>query len=73
MKILVIDIGGSHVKVLLSGETKYRKADSGPDMTPEQMVEAVRQLTDDWSWDRIAIGSGGCAGCFGPRCSLTRL
>jgi len=56
MKVLAIDVGGSHVKVLLSGESKHRKADSGPDMTPEQMVAAVRGLTDDWSWDRIAIG-----------------
>jgi predicted NBD/HSP70 family sugar kinase len=56
VKILAIDIGGSHVKALLSGETEYRKADSGPDMTPEKMIEAVRQLTEDWSWDRIAIG-----------------
>jgi predicted NBD/HSP70 family sugar kinase len=56
VKVLAIDIGGSHVKVLLSGETKSRKADSGPDMTPEQMVKAVRQLTDGWKWDRIAIG-----------------
>lgn len=56
MKVLAIDVGGSHVKVLLSGEHEHRKADSGPDMTPAQMVEAVQQLTHDWSWDRIAIG-----------------
>jgi predicted NBD/HSP70 family sugar kinase len=56
MKILAIDVGGSHVKVLLSGETEHRKVDSGPDMTPDQMVEAVKRLTTDWSWNRIAIG-----------------
>ncbi len=56
MKVLAIDVGGSHVKVLLSGETKHRKADSGPDMTPDQMVAAVRELTTDWHWDRVAIG-----------------
>ncbi len=56
MKVLAIDVGGSHVKVLLSGESRHRKADSGPDMTPTQMVAAVRTLTTDWEWDRIAIG-----------------
>jgi predicted NBD/HSP70 family sugar kinase len=56
MKVLAIDVGGSHVKALLSGEREHRKADSGPDMTPDEMVEKVRDMTADWSWDRVAIG-----------------
>lgn len=56
MKILAIDVGGSHVKALLSGEHEERKVDSGPDMTPDRLVAAVRDLTTGWSWDHISIG-----------------
>ncbi len=58
MKVLTIDVGGSHVKVLRSGLTldDERKAPSGPEMTPEMMLDAVRDLTNDWEWDAITIG-----------------
>ena len=57
MNTLVCDIGGTSVKILLSGQTKRRKAPSGPKMTAEGMVEIVKDLGgEDWSWDRIAIG-----------------
>jgi polyphosphate glucokinase len=54
--VLVIDVGGSHVKALLSGESQRRRADSGPEFTPEQMVEAVKQLAEGWDWDVVSIG-----------------
>jgi polyphosphate glucokinase len=54
--ILAVDVGGSHVKVLLSGASERRRAKSGPDMTAEQMVKTVLALVDGWSWDRLAIG-----------------
>jgi polyphosphate glucokinase len=56
MTVLAIDVGGSHVKVLLEGETESRKADSGPRMTGEQMVAAARQLAEGWSFERVAVG-----------------
>jgi predicted NBD/HSP70 family sugar kinase len=59
MKILVIDVGGTRVKLLATGQTETRKIESGPDMTAEQMVEAVKGATGDWENDRISIGYPG--------------
>ena len=59
MKVLVIDVGGTHVKALLSGEDTPRKFDSGPKMTARDMVKGVKQLTKDWKYDAIAIGYPG--------------
>jgi ROK family protein len=54
-KILVIDIGGTHVKLMISRRDK-RKFDSGPRMTPRQMVAKIKQAVQGWKFDRIAIG-----------------
>ena len=54
--VLAIDVGGSHVKALASGETVPRRADSGPAFTPEQMVEAVKDLAEGWTWEVVSIG-----------------
>jgi len=59
MDVLAIDIGGSHVKVLVSGEKEARKFLSGPTMTPQRMVAGVRQLTADWSFEAISVGYPG--------------
>jgi len=56
MKILAIDIGGTHVKVLLSGESTPRKFVSGPTMTAKKMVAGVKQITKDWKYDVVSIG-----------------
>ena len=56
MKVLSIDIGGTHVKILLSGETEPRKMPSGPDFTPTQMVEDVKTLAKGWEYDVVSIG-----------------
>ncbi|HTV50414.1 MAG TPA: ROK family protein [Steroidobacteraceae bacterium] len=58
-RILAIDLGGTHVKVLLSGERSEREADSGPHMGPAQLVRTVRELTADWHYDVIAMGYPG--------------
>jgi polyphosphate glucokinase len=58
-KILVIDIGGSHVKCLLSGEATRRRFSSGPGLTPQQMVQGVLDLAADWHFDVISIGYPG--------------
>jgi polyphosphate glucokinase len=54
--VLVVDVGGSHVKVLASGEQESRRADSGPSMTAARMVEAAKRLADDWTWDSVSVG-----------------
>lgn len=59
MKVLAIDIGGTHVKVLATGETEKREVESGPTLTPRRMVTAVKRLTRDWSYDVIAMGYPG--------------
>lgn len=59
MNILVIDVGGTHVKVLASGQTEPRKFESGPTLTPSRMVEKVKALTADWSYGALSIGYPG--------------
>jgi polyphosphate glucokinase len=56
MNVLSIDIGGTHVKILLSGETEARKMPSGPDFTPRQMVKDVKMLSKGWNFDVVSIG-----------------
>lgn len=58
-KILVIDVGGSHVKCLLNGEATRRRFASGPGLTPQQMVEGVLEIAADWHFDTISIGYPG--------------
>jgi polyphosphate glucokinase len=59
MRVLAIDVGGTHVKVLLSGEDTPRKFDSGPELTPSKMVKGVQQITKDWNYDAISMGYPG--------------
>jgi polyphosphate glucokinase len=59
MKVLVIDIGGSHVKVLASGQDARREFDSGPALTPKRMVSEVRKLVTDWKYEVVSIGYPG--------------
>jgi len=59
MRVLAIDVGGTHVKILASGRRTPRKFASGPDMTPKRMVSGVRKLAGDWQYDAISIGYPG--------------
>lgn len=54
-KILVIDIGGTHVKMMIS-RGKRRKFKSGSKLTPKKMVAAIKEEIEDWKFDAIAIG-----------------
>jgi polyphosphate glucokinase len=58
-KVLVVDVGGTHVKMLLSGEKEARKFDSGPKLTAEATVKGVRAATKDWHYDCVSIGYPG--------------
>jgi len=59
MKILVVDVGGTHIKVLASGHAVRRQIPSSPTLTAAQMVRSVKALTADWSYDRVSIGFPG--------------
>jgi len=59
MNILVVDIGGTHVKVLATGQDVHREFVSGPTLTPKRMVSKVRQLVADWKYDVVSIGFPG--------------
>ena len=54
-KILVIDIGGTHVKLMISRRTK-RKFDSGLKMTPREMIADIKKTAEGWNYDAISIG-----------------
>ena len=59
MKVLVVDVGGTSVKVLAVGQGEPRKFESGPAMTARQMVAEVKKLANGWKYDRISIGYPG--------------
>lgn len=61
MKVLVIDVGGTHVKVLLSGERVPRRFESGSKLTAKQMVSEVKKIVGDWKYDAVSIGFPGPA------------
>ena len=54
-KTLVVDIGGTHVKLLIDGE-EQRQFDSGPEMRPEDFATPLKEKTRDWKFDTISIG-----------------
>jgi polyphosphate glucokinase len=59
MKILVIDVGGTYVKIPASGASEPRKFSSGPALTGKQMVAGVKRITRDWKYDAASIGFPG--------------
>ena len=59
MNVLVIDIGGTHVKVLATRQEAHREFESGPALTPKRMVSGVRKLVADWKYDVVSIGYPG--------------
>jgi polyphosphate glucokinase len=59
LQTLVIDVGGTHVKILDSNAQVAREFKSGSTMTPEEMASGVQKLAEDWKFDRISIGYPG--------------
>jgi polyphosphate glucokinase len=59
MNVLVVDVGGTHVKILATGQKEHRQFDSGPTLTPQRMVAIVRKLASDWKYDGVSIGYPG--------------
>ena len=55
--VLAVDVGGSHVKLLISeGAPERRRFDSGPDLNPQEMVEKTLALAGEWSYDVVSVG-----------------
>ena len=57
--ILVIDVGGTNIKVYLTGQKEARKVPSGPRLTARRMVAGVKAVTKDWTFDAVSIGYPG--------------
>ena len=59
MNVLVVDVGGTTVKILATGQDEPRRFPSGPTLTAEQMVVGVTKLAGDWKYDAVSIGYPG--------------
>ena len=59
MKVLVIDVGGTHVKILATGQSRERRVETQPHLSPAQMVAAVHTLAAGWDYDAVSIGFPG--------------
>ena len=59
MNVLVVDIGGTNVKILATGQTEPRRFASGPTLTAKQMVVGVKKLARGWKYDVVSIGYPG--------------
>lgn len=57
--ILVIDVGGTHIKIYPIGRREPIKIDSGPAMTAKKMIQAVRAAIDGWRYDVVSLGYPG--------------
>lgn len=59
MRVLVVDIGGTNVKILATGQDTSRRFPSGPTLTAKQMVSGVKKLAAQWKYDVVSIGYPG--------------
>ena len=56
MNVLVVDVGGSKVKILATGQDESRKFSSAPKMTARRMVSSVKASASDWKYEAVSIG-----------------
>jgi len=59
INVLVVDIGGTHVKILATGHSELRRFSSGPSLTPSKMVAGVKKLVKDWTFEAVSLGYPG--------------
>jgi polyphosphate glucokinase len=59
MQVLVVDVGGNHVKILVTGQEAPREFASGPSMTAEEMVTGVLKAAEGWQYEAVSIGYPG--------------
>src|ERR1700730_6480244 len=57
--VLAVDVGGSSVKILATGQSERPSFLSGPTLTPKRMVSGVKKLAGDWMYDLVSIGYPG--------------
>jgi polyphosphate glucokinase len=55
-RVLAVDVGGSHVKLLVQGELEPRRFDSGPKLVPQGMVDGTVVAAEGWTWDVVSVG-----------------
>jgi|SRR5262245_3363401 len=65
--ILAVDVGGTRVKILATGESEPRRRMTGPRATPQDVVAVVQDLAGDWKYEAVSIGYPGQVGNDGPR------
>jgi len=65
-RVLVVDVGGTNVKLLATGASRPRRFPSGKELTPEAMVAGVEQTARGWSWDAVSVGYPGVVARGGP-------
>jgi polyphosphate glucokinase len=54
--VLAVDVGGTHVKILASGQSEPRRLASGPTLSPDQMVAGVIEAASGWAWEVVSVG-----------------
>jgi polyphosphate glucokinase len=57
--VLVVDVGGTSVKILATGQNPHRSFPSGPKLGPKRMVSEVKKLAADWAYEVVSIGYPG--------------
>jgi polyphosphate glucokinase len=65
--ILSVDVGGTRVKILATGQSEPRRRRTGPNMTPQELVAQVQELAAGWEYEAISLGYPGHVGDHGPR------
>lgn len=66
MNVLVIDVGGSQVKMTVTGARESRRFKSGASLTPDRLVERVTSAAGDWRYDAVSLGYPGAVNATGP-------
>lgn len=67
MNILVVDIGGTHIKLLASGQKEPRQFDSGKDLTPDELIRKVHIEAQGWDYEAVSLGYPGLVNKNGPK------
>ena len=58
-RVLAVDVGGTNIKILASGQAERRRFPSSREMTPALMVAGIKEIAPDWEYDVVAIGYPG--------------
>src|SRR5215470_11729800 len=59
MRVLVVEVGGTFLKIFVTGQDTPRQVPSGSTLTAEQMVDRVKAAAADWKYDAVSIGYPG--------------